>query len=216
MEKHLNRCRLIVAAGPQVCSPEQLEEALAKDDVACVILRDHDSKPGEFEAYCRKAVQIAQAAGSAALISADTQTMGRVDADGLYVETSHSEVRDYVARFSPHKLVGCGGMMDRHNALIYGEANPDFVMFGKLGRDIRPEPHPKNLALAEWWAEFVEVPGVVLGGNIVESVVAAAQTGSDFVLLEQAIFAGPTSCVDAVSQANRLLDEHAPMLDLES
>lgn len=210
MTDMINRCRLILSAGPQICTAETLALALGAGDVACVILRDQDSKPGDFESYCRDVVPLVQGRGCAVLVSSDTQTMGRVEADGLYVEAGHSEVRDFVARFSPHKLVGCGGMMDRHKALVYGEANPDFVMFGKLGKDIRPEPHPKNIELARWWAEFVEVPGVLLGGSDVNSVAVSAQTGCDFVLLEKAIFDGTLEPQEAVANCNALLEAHSP------
>ncbi len=202
----------MLSAGPQSVSPDLLMETLDAGDVACMIFRDQGTSAGVFEAFCREVVPLVQSRGCAALVFSETQIMGRVEADGLYTEASHGEVRDYVARFSPHKLVGCGGMMNRHSALIYGETNPDFVMFGKLGKDIRPQPHPKNLDLAAWWAELVEVPGVVLGGNEVSSVVAAAQTGCEFVLLEQAVFEADLSPADAVSRANQLLDEHAPPL----
>jgi thiamine-phosphate pyrophosphorylase len=103
-------------------------------------------------------------------------------------------------------------MMDRHRALQLGETNPDYLLFGKVGGDIKPEPHPKNLALGEWWAQFVEIPGMVMAGNSIESVVDVAATRVDFVLAGKAVFAPDVDARNAVSRINALLDEFAPDL----
>ena len=166
----------------------------------------------DFENYCRSVVPKIQSKNIAALVAEDTQVMGRVDADGLYLGPDKNNLSSCIARFSPQKIVGCGGVMDRHNALDRGEAGPDFVLLGKLGKDIKPEPHPKNLTLAAWWAQFVEVPGVSPAGNSLESVVAVAQTGIDFVLLQSAVFATDVDPQLAIEKANALLDEFAPEL----
>jgi len=94
-----------------------------------------------------------------------------------------------LARFSPQNIVGCGNIKARHNALEIGELKPDFVFFGKLAGDIKAEAHPKNIALAEWWAELVEIPGIVMGGSDLDSIIDVALSGIDFVALERAIFA---------------------------
>ena len=102
--------------------------------------------------------------------------------------------------------------MDRHKALQMGEVNPDFVFLGKLGKDIKPDPHPKNLQLAKWWAEFVEVPGIAAAGNAIESVAEVAESGIDFVLMQSAVFGDDVNSQEAVARANALLDKHAPEL----
>ena len=70
-------------------------------------------------------------------------------------------------------------------------SQPDYIFFGKIGGDIKPEAHPKNLALAEWWASMVEVPCIVMGGTDPQSALAVAETGAEFVALCQAVFAEP-------------------------
>ena len=205
-----DRCRLMLAAGPGICDLADLANGLRGGDVAAVILRDNRDNAIKFAEYCNKAVELIQASGAAALIADDTQIMGRFGADGLYLQGSLSTKSDMIARFSPQKIVGCGGILDRDAALKVGELYPDFVVLGKLGGDIKPEPHPKNLSIARWWAEFVELPGVTLGGNSVESVIAVSETGVDFVLLEKAVFAGKLDPEDAVRHSNQLLDQNGP------
>ena len=162
--------------------------------------------------FCKSSVADLQSLDIAVLIADDTQLFGRTGADGLFLEKGKSLLSDSVARFSPHSVVGCGGIKNRHNALEIGEARPDVVLFGKLGRDIRPEPHPKNVGLSEWWAHLVEIPAIILAGNEVSSVIECAETGVDFIALEGAVFNGNTSPADAVALANQLLDKHAPDL----
>ena len=74
------------------------------------------------------------------------------------------------------------------------------------------DAHPRNLSLAEWWSELVEIPSVAQAGNTLESVIAAAETGADFVALGSAIFEAENPA-EAVAEANRLLDEHAPRFE---
>ena len=94
-------------------------------------------------------------------------------------------------------------------------------MFGKPGGDIRPEPHPKNLDLGQWWSQMVEIPCIVMGGSDPQSALAVAATGAEFVALGNAIFAPDESGKEAdeamvasrVQSINEILDEHAPIFE---
>lgn len=212
----LNRCRLMLAASPQSATPDLVNAVATAGDVASVILYTHDEGSPAFEAFCEAIVPELQAHDIAVLIADDSQIAGRTGADGYFLERERSNLNDALARFSPQKIVGCGGMLDRDQALKLGETGIDFIMFGKLGRDTRAEPHRKNLSLGQWWSEFVELPCVLLGGNQIDFVVDVAKTGADFVLLEQAVFhehATQQTVRDAVTKSNQLLDEHAPVLE---
>ena len=67
-------------------------------------------------------------------------------------------IADAIARLQPKMLVGAGGIKTRDDALELGELRPDYVFFGRFGYDNKPEPHPRNLGLAAWWASMVEIP----------------------------------------------------------
>lgn len=210
----LKRCRVILTAKPKSVQPDALILAVNAGDVASVILYAGDSENHVFEAYCKEVTPHLQAAECAVLITDDTQAFGKSGADGLFLEKEKPNLEDFIARFSPQNIVGCGNIKARHNALETGELKPDFMFFGKLGGDIRPEAHPKNLKIAEWWAELVEIPGVVMGGSNLETVIEVAQTGIDFVALEQAIFS-QGDVAENIRKANALLDEHAPSFEEE-
>ena len=208
----INRCRLILTANPTSVSSEKLIAAASAGDVASVVLYAKGVEPHAFEAYCKDITPKLQAENCAVLIADDTQAFGKCGADGLFVEKEKSNIADIIARFSPQNIVGCGNIKARHNALEIGELKPDFIFFGKLGGDIKPDAHPKNIALAEWWAELVEIPGVVMGGNAMNSIIEVAQSGIDFVALEEAIFSQGEPTQNVI-EANRLLDAHAPSFD---
>ena len=208
----INRCRLILTANPKNVGEKDLIAAVSTSDVACVVLYSAGAEQHVFEAYCKEVTPHLQDAGCAVLVTDDTQVFGKSGADGFFAEKEKSNLEDIIARFSPQNIVGCGNIKGRHQALEIGELKPDFIFFGKLAGDIKPEAHPKNIALAEWWAELVEIPGIVMGGNVLESIIDVAESGIEFVALEQAIFS-QGNAADNVVTANALLDEYAPSFD---
>ena len=208
-----NRCRLILSL-PAVDDGENLlKQALSGGDVASVILSAGAMSEQEFLDHCKKLVPIIQEHDVAALVAGDGVAFGRSGADGILVESGFEALKDALARFSPQKIVGCGAVRERHRALDVGEQNPDFIFFGNLDKDIRAEPHKKNLALADWWAQLVEIPCAVMGGNTLESVVDIALSGAEFAVLSKAVFAGQLAPGDAVGKANELLDEFGPKFE---
>lgn len=205
-----NRCRLVLVLPPIDDAPRILAEALSGGDVASVIVTPGEMDEATFLRHCEPLAPIAQDAGVALLISGDNRVAGRINADGVFISTPGEAAKEFVARFSPQKIVGFGSARDRHRALELGEANPDFMFFGRTDGDIRPEPHPKNLALAEWWSQLVEIPCVVMGGSSLESAVECAASGAEFVALGLAVVSHTDGPAAAVRRVNELLDEYAP------
>ncbi len=150
---------------------------------------------------------------AAALIAGDSRVAGRVKADGLHLSGSMEELSEAMEKFSPKLIVGSSTATDRHTALEVGEARPDYIFFGRLDGDIKPEAHPKNVALGEWWASMIEIPCIVMGGTEVGSVVAVAESGAEFVALRTAIFDNLAGAAAAVAEVNAVLDEKAPRFD---
>lgn len=211
-----DRCRLVLILPSDDDldrQAKQLEEALAAGDVATVILPQYGRDDQQFQTVAERLVPIVQTAGAAALIAGDSRIAGRARADGLHFEGSNEDLHDTLAKHTPKMIVGAGGASDRHRALEIGEAQPDYIFFGKLEGDIKPEPHPKNLGLGEWWASMVEIPCIVMGGNDVSSVVAVSETGAEFVALRTAVFNHAEGAAAAVATANALLDEKAPRFE---
>lgn len=208
-----SRCRLVLVA-PEVGDPAALARALGDalrgGDVASVILPQYGLEDRGFQATCEAAVPVVQAAGAAALVAGDTRVAGRTKADGLHVTGGAEALAETMERFSPKLIVGGGNARTRHAALEIGELRPDYVFFGGLDGDIKPEAHPRNLELAEWWAAMVEIPCIVMGGTDPMSALAIAETGAEFAALGLAIFGEEGAAARLVAEVNAVLDEKAP------
>lgn len=213
MVENVDRCRLILVATPETATITKVESALCGADISSCILYQGKSSNPEFQKYCQDVVPMMQNHGAAVLVCDDTQIAGRSRADGIYLQSERGRTRELVAEFSPDMIVGCGGFKEKHTALEAAEAKPDFVFWGKLGGDIRDDTHPKNLALATWWSEFIEIPCVVLAGQSLESVVEASKSGADFVAIDSYVFDSDIEPELAVRQAEEQLELHAPRFE---
>ena len=208
----LNRCRIVLIAPPGIAA-ERIGSALDGGDVASLILPQQDMDEAAFQAWAEKVVPAAQGRGVAVIVAGDTRIAGRVKADGLHVEGGKAELQETVENFQARMTVGCGGAKTRDEALELGEAQPDYIFFGRFGYDTKPEPHSRNLSLGRWWAEMIEIPCIVLAGSDIASVEAVAATGCEFVALSSAVFAEGLDPGEAVAGANALLDRTAPRFE---
>ncbi len=211
-----NRCRLVLIAPDRENDDDlahAIQSALEGGDVASLIIPAYALDEATFQARAERLTKLAQDRGVAVMIVDDTRIAGRVGADGVHLENAASVIAETAERFDGKLMLGAGGAKTRHDALELGESRPDYVFFGKIGYDNKPEAHPRNLGLGEWWAEMVALPCVVMGGSDLASVPIVAATRADFVALSDAIFTGTRSPGEAVAEANRLLDETAPELD---
>ena len=211
-----NRCRLVLIV-PDIADAgirtAMVGDALKGGDVASVIIPQYGLDDATFQKHAEKIVPVVQEAGAAALISGDSRVAGRVKADGLHIAGKLPEFAEAVESHVPKMIVGGGSATDRHGALEIGELRPDYIFFGKLEGDIKPEAHSKNVALGEWWASMIEIPCIVMGGTDPNSVLDVALAGVEFVALRQAIFADPAAAGLRVAEVNALLDEKAPRFE---
>ncbi|WP_313618585.1 thiamine phosphate synthase [Agrobacterium sp.] len=216
MSVHDDRCRLVLILSDNTDAELQkkaLADALRGGDVASVIVPQYGQPEGAFQKFAETLVPLIQEAGAAALIAGDSRIAGRAKADGLHINGPVAEMAEAVEKFTPKLIIGGGNADDRHKALEIGEPGPDYIFFGKFDGDIKPEAHPKNLALAEWWASMIEIPCMVMGGNDTASALAVAETGAEFVAMSRAVFEHSAGPAQAVAEINALLDEKAPRFE---
>jgi thiamine-phosphate pyrophosphorylase len=211
-----NRCRIVLIspAGETADSfASKFSAAISGGDVASVILPANGMDEASFQAFAERIVPIAQDAGIAAIIAEDTRIAGRVKADGIHIEGGKAALAEAIENFQAKMAVGTGGAKTRDDALELGEERPDYIFFGRFGYDNKPEPHSRNLALGQWWAEMIEIPCIVMAGSEIASVAAVGQTGAEFVALSSAVFAEGVDAEQAIARANALLDETAPKFE---
>ena len=206
------RCRLVLIA-PKGAAPQVLVDALSGGDVASLILPQWEMDDDAFQRHAEAVVPAAQGAGVAVMIAGEARIAMRVGADGVHVDEGKRALGETIDKHQAKLMVGAGGATTRDEALELGEARPDYIFFGRFGYDLKPEPHPRNLKLGQWWAEMVALPCIVLGGGQLSSVIDVASTGADFVALSAAVFGGEGGPAAAVAEANALLDAQAPRFD---
>ncbi|MDH4439563.1 MAG: thiamine phosphate synthase [Rhizobium sp.] len=208
-----DRCRLVLIV-PDIADAavrtETVANALRGGDVASVIIPQYGLDDGEFQKHAELLVPVIQQAGAAALIVDNSRVAGRVKADGLHISGNAVALSEAVEKHAPKLIVGGGNAMDRHHALAIGETQPDYIFFGKLEGDIKPEAHSKNVALGEWWSAMIEIPAMVMGGTDPSSAVVVAEGGVEFVALGKAVFEDPANAATIVARVNAELDEKAP------
>lgn len=185
-----------------------LEKALAGGDIASVILDNNQTDEASFQNFAQTAVGKIQAANAAALIVNDTRTAGRVGADGVHIEANRADIADAIERYTPKLIVGTGNVKERHTALEIGELQPDYMFFGKIGADSKPQAHPRNLALAQWWAAMVEIPAILQAGTTIDDLEECFATGAEFIALGAAVF-DAAEPAQIISEANQQLDRLA-------
>ncbi|MEO0544841.1 MAG: thiamine phosphate synthase [Pseudomonadota bacterium] len=206
-----NRCRLILVVPPIQTALElaRLEAALAGGDVATLIIPQYGLDDGSYEAMLSQWTPFAQEKGVAVVGAAEKRLLMRHSLDGMHLVAGASEVRQFVETQIDNLIVGASCGPTRHAALELGEARPDYVFLGKFGGDTHGDVHPKYSELARWWAEMIEIPGVLLAGSRVESVEVAASTGVDFVALSSAVFGDQTDDPgEIVRLANAILEKY--------
>ena len=205
-----NRCRLVLTLSPGP-APEKtaaaLADALTGGDVASVILFAAGASEREFQSFCEKCVPLIQESGAAALIADNSQIAGRTKADGVHITGSVSDLKDAMNALSPRLIVGAGAKLSRDDALDKGEQRPDYVFFGRLDGDTHPEAHPKNVEMGEWWASMIELPCIVMGGYLTQSVSEIARSGAEFAAMSAAVFGEGRTPKDEVAKINAMLDE---------
>ena len=194
--------RLCIVARPKASDDfaARLESALSGGDVASVLIDTDDA------ARLQSAVQIAIRHGAAAI---GVGLRNGLNLDGVHIETGAADVERARALLGADRIVGAGGIGSRHDAMLLGERLPDYVFFGRLDGDREPAIHARALELATWWAELVEIPAMVMGGNDIASVAAARDAGIEFVALGSAVWDYPGGPAAAVAAANRILDRKA-------
>ena len=200
-----DHCRLCLVT-PAGVTPGQfapiLDDALSGGDVASLIIT---ADPAELAAFAAAIIPLAQAKGVAALIHNDTRIAEQTNADGVHFDDGLPDLGATVSSLRPNKIVGIGGLTSRHDAMTAGDADPDYVFFGRLDGDTTPEIFDKAFDLAEWWASLFQIPGVVMGGTLLASVLQARDAGIEFVALRNAVWDHPAGAGAAVAEANRLL-----------
>jgi thiamine-phosphate pyrophosphorylase len=198
------RLYLVVDAGSATPSAAELEPALSAGDVAAVLFR---GAAGGDRERVQEMIAIAQRHGAAALVDADIEAARSLGADGVHLDAASAAV-GAVRQRSGDLIVGVGGLRSRHDAMTAGEAEADYVMFGRIDAP-EADVSPRALEDAEWWAESFVLPAVLVGGPTLDGLDDWIAAGTEFIALEAAVWQSPDGAAAAVAAVNSAFDRHA-------
>jgi thiamine-phosphate pyrophosphorylase len=200
------RPRLYLAT-PALADPAafvpQLEAALRAGDVAAVLLRLEDADERSLINRVKAVARAVQGRDAALLLDGRPALVAPAGADGAHfagIEALHAGL----PTLKPDWIAGAGGLRSRHDAMLAGETNADYVMFGEPDRrGGRPQFGVIEERLA-WWAELFQPPCVGYAANA-DEIRPLAEAGAEFVALGDWIWTQPGGGEAAVAAAAQIL-----------
>jgi len=178
----------------------EIGDAITAGDVAAVLLRLEASDERTLINRAKAMAAAVQRRDAALLLDGHAEIVARTGADGAHL-TGVPALTDALGALKPDRIAGAGGLHNRHDAMLAGEAGADYVMFGEpdhLGGRPSLDALVERL---EWWAELFQPPCIGYAANL-DEVSPLTQAGADFVALGDWIWThaqGPTAAVKAAA-----------------
>lgn len=169
-------------------SEKHLDTLLASGLFASVILYNSQRDDLVLQSRCEQLIATIQRSDVAAIVGGDPRIATRTKADGVHFEGSVDDFKELIEVRDKNVILGFGNPKDRHTAMEAGELEPDYIFFGKLGSDNKDVAHKRNISLASWWSDVMEIAAIVQAGRAIESLDQCAATGSEFVAVEALLF----------------------------
>lgn len=134
-----------------------LGRILRQTEVSALLLPRGARPENAYKDFVKAVAPAAQAARCAVLIEGEPGLVRMLGADGLHVTGGAAALKEAVAALKPASIVGAGDVHTRHDAMTLGELGADYLLFGPLSGPVAAA----DREMAEWWAETMEIPGVL-------------------------------------------------------
>ena len=184
-------CRLYLIS-PAALEPasfaETLDGVLGAGDVACFRL-EIDGGDDAIVRVAEVLVPVCQANDTALLLTNRPRLVAPTGADGVHMTGSLDGIRE---QLPDGAILGADCGLSRHDALVAGDLEADYVSFGPAGSEA--------VEIVGWWNQMVVLPSVAEDIGSLEDAVTMAEAGSDFVALREAVWdhaEGPEAAVAA-------------------
>jgi thiamine-phosphate pyrophosphorylase len=184
---------------------EDLKRALGAGDVASLQLRLKDVSDDVITRAVETLMPIARRADVAFILNDRPDLAARLGCDGVHVGQQDSSYDEARAAMGHERIVGvtCHGSKDL--AFDAGEAGADYVAFGAFFPTATKEvQYTADIELLEWWARYMTVPVVAIGGITVENAPALVEAGADFVAVSSGVWNYAAGAAAAVKAFNAL------------
>ncbi|MBX9739858.1 MAG: thiamine phosphate synthase [Beijerinckiaceae bacterium] len=184
-----------------------LEAALDAGDVACVLVMLAARDEGSAKKIVRALLPVTEPRGVALLIDS-VGLVARSGADGAHVrlsgDTLEKTLGEAVERLKPDRILGAGSLRAKHDAMISGEHDIDYVSFGDPAPDGYVPPLEQVVERVSWWSEIFNVPCVAYAPTLPD-VTTLTRAGADFISLREAVWDDARGPAAAVSEASSLI-----------
>ncbi len=176
-----------------------LDAVLTAGDVAAVLLRLSDADERTLINRTKSIGAVVQRRDIALLLDGRPDIVGRAGADGAHLSGIEA-LRGALPTLKPDRIAGVGGLGSRHDAMLAGEADPDYVMFGESDRRGNRPPFLAVVERIEWWAELFQLPCIGYAAAA-DEIRPLAEAGADFVALGEWIWEDPSGAKTVVAAA---------------
>jgi thiamine-phosphate pyrophosphorylase len=159
----------------------RFERLLASASPAALLLPRGGRDERAYIDFANAVLPLAQNRDVAVLLEGEPRLVRRLGADGVHVTGDANAAADALEALAPEFIVGTTTDGTRHDAMARGELGVDYVFFGPISGSI----DQRTRELARWWAETMEVPGVLSDprGKIGDDA-----EGCDFLALGEALW----------------------------
>lgn len=180
-----------------------IDSVLAAGDVAALLLRLNAADERTLLNRMKSVAAVVQRRDIALLIDGRPELVARAGADGAHL-SGIDALHAALPALKPDRIAGAGGLRSRHDAMLAGEANADYVMFGEPERLAAGGGRPPFSSIEErvtWWAELFQSPCIGYAANAQE-IRPLAQAGADFIALGEWIWNEPGGAEKTVTAAD--------------
>lgn len=200
---------MITAALPAQPQADALAPLLAEFDIAAVLVRLALAAEREMIDAVKQLAPAVQSAGTALIVAERADIVARAGADGAHL-TGVDALKTALPSLRPDRIAGAGGLRSRHDAMLAGEADADYVMFGEPGPDARRPPLDMVIDRVAWWSDLFVIPCVAHAASL-DEIAPLCAAGADFIAIGDAAFADPRGAGAVLREASgRLHEAEAP------
>lgn len=154
----------------------RLENILGTAQPSVLLIPTGTRDPAAYADHVETLLPYAQRAGCAVLLDNRPDLVRALAADGVHMSGGIKALGDAVADLRPDFIVGTGDIGSRHEAMLRGEMDVDYLMFGD-----RAGEEAEGAEMARWWAQTFEIPTVYRAAGVDDP--ALENIGTEFVAL---------------------------------
>ena len=201
-------CRLYLITPPKLeprAFAEDLKRALGAGDVASLQLRLKDASDDEIARAAEMLMPVAARADTAFILNDRPDLAARLGCDGVHIGQDDATYAEARAAVGTGRIVGVTCHGSRDLAFDAGEAGADYIAFGAFFPTATKEVRFRaDIELLEWWAQFMTVPAVAIGGITVENAKPLVDAGADFIAVSSGVWSYAQGPAAAVKKFNAL------------